>query len=178
LNSDIAEDRSQEALALAWMNFRHHALQGHILDDGILVNFARHRAEDLGRQVVPCGGRARKFCVMDQRNYVEGKVEVLRLDKIMHDRGEANLLGLAEAMAANPVRRIISALDLQAWLASLPEDDQVLLSMRMAGYRLKPIAKRLGISTSAAWARCRELGYELAERAHVEVPGEGRCVGN
>jgi hypothetical protein len=74
------------------------------------------------------------------------------LDKIIRDRGEANLLGLAEAMASNPVRRIVSALDLQAWLASLPEADQVLLSMRMAGYRLKPIAKRLGISTSAAWA--------------------------
>jgi hypothetical protein len=115
---------------------------------------------------------------MDPRNYAEGKVEVLRLDKIIHDRGEANLLGLAEAMAANPVRRIVSMLDLQAWLAGLSEDDQILLSMRMAGYKLKPIAKQLGISTSAAWARCRELGYELAERAHVEVPAGGRLGGN
>jgi hypothetical protein len=49
-------------------------------------------------------------------------VEVLRLDKIIHDRGEANLLGLAEAMASNPVRKLVSAIDLQAWLASLPED--------------------------------------------------------
>ena len=178
LHADIAEDRAQEALALAWMNFRRHALQGHILDDGILVNFARHRAEDFGRTVVGCDGRARKFCVLDQRNYVEGKVEVLRLDKIIHDRGEANVLGLAEAMAANPVRRIVSAIDLQAWLASLSDDDQILLSMRMAGHRLKPIAKRLGISTSAAWARCRELGYELAERAHVEVPCGGRLEEN
>jgi hypothetical protein len=112
--------------------------------------------------------------VLDQRNYVEGKVGVLRLDKIIHDRGEANLLGLAEAVAANPVRRIVSAIDLQAWLAGLSDDDQVLLGMRMAGYRLKPIAKRLGISTSAAWARCRELGFELAERANVVVPGGGR----
>lgn len=178
LHADIAEDRSQEALTLAYENYRRHALQGHILDDGILVNFARHRAEDLGRQVVPCDGRARRFCVMDSRNYVEGKVEVLRLDKIVNDRGEANLVGLAEAMVANPVRRIVSALDLQAWLASLPDADQVLLAMRMAGYRLKPIAKRLGISTSAAWARCRELGYELAERAHVDVSGVGRCEEN
>ena len=159
---------------LAYENYRRHALQGHILDDGILVNFARHRAEDLSRQVVPCGGRVRKLCVLDQRNYVEGKVGVLRLDKIIHDRGEANLLGLAEAVAANPVRRIVSAIDLQAWLAGLSDDDQVLLGMRMAGYRLKPIAKRLGISTSAAWARCRELGFELAERANVVVPGGGR----
>jgi hypothetical protein len=174
LHADMAEDRSQEALTLVYEQYRRHAEQGHILDDALLVHAARLRAEDLGRQIVPCDGVARKTCVMDVRNYIEGKVEVLRLDKIVEDRGEADFLGLAEVMANNPVRRIVSAIDLEAWLAGLSEDDQVLLSMRMAGYKLKPIAKTLGVSTSAAWARCRELGYALAERAHVEVPGGSR----
>jgi len=174
LHADMAEDRSQEALALVYEQYRRHAEQGHILDDALLVHAARLRAEDLSRTVVGCDGRARKFCVMDVRNYIDGKVEVLRLDKIISDHDEANMLGLAEAMAANPVRRIVSAIDLETWLAELPEDDQVLLSMRMAGHRLKSIAKRLGISTSAAWARSRQLGHELAERAHVEVPGWSR----
>jgi hypothetical protein len=35
--------------------------------------------EDLGRQIVPCDGVARKTCVMDVRNYIAVKVEVLRL---------------------------------------------------------------------------------------------------
>jgi hypothetical protein len=174
LHADTAEDRSQEALALVYEQYRRHAEQGHVLDDALLVHAARLRAEDLGRQIVPCDGVARKTCVMDVRNYIDGKVEVLRLDKIVSDHDEANMLGLAEAMAANPVRKLVSAIDLEAWLAGLSEDDQVLLSMRMAGYKLKPIAKRLGISTSAVWARCRELGRELAERAHLEVPGWSR----
>ena len=174
LHADMAEDRSQEALALVYEQYRRHAEQGHILDDALLVHAARLRAEDLSRQIVPCDGVARKTCVMDPRNYIDGKVEVLRLDKIVSDHDEANMLGLAEAMAANPVRKLVSAIDLEAWLAGLSEDDRVLLAMRMAGHRLKPIANRLGISVSAAWARCRELGYELAERAHVEVPGGSR----
>ena len=174
LHADMAEDRAQEALALVYEQYRRHAEQGHILDDALLVHAARLRAEDLGRQIVRCDGVARKTCVMDIRNYIEGKVEVLRLDKIVADHDEANMLGLAEAMTANPVRKLVSAIDLEAWLAGLSDDDQILLSMRMAGHRLKPIAKRLGISTSAAWARCRELGHELAERAHVEVPGGSR----
>ena len=174
MHAYTAEDRSQEGLALAYEHYRRHALQGRILDDALLVHAARLRAEDLGRQIVPCDGVARKTCAMDVRNYISGKVEVLRLDKIVADHDEVNMLGLAEAMAANPVRKLVSAIDLEAWLAELPEDDQVLLAMRMAGYKLKPIAKRLGISTSAAWARSRELGHELAERAHVEVPGWNR----
>ena len=173
MHADTAEDRSQEGLALAYENYRRHALQGRILDDALLVHFARLRAEDLGRTVVGCDGRARKFGVMDVRNYIAGKVEVLRLDKIVEDRGEADMLGLAEAMANNPIRRIVSAIDLQAWLASLPDDDRALLSMRMAGCGWNEIGTALCISGSSAWSRSRNLGRELAERACIEVPGEG-----
>jgi hypothetical protein len=177
LHTDTAEDRSQEALALTYQNFKRHAEQGTILDDAVLVYSARQRAEDLGRQIVPCGGKARKTCVLDPRNFHEGKVEVLRLDRLVQDHCEADTVGLAEATVSNPVRRMVSAIDLQAWLTSLQEADQQLLSMKMAGHGLEAIGKRLGISTSAAWARCRELGFELADRAHVEVPG-GSWEGN
>jgi len=43
-------------------------------------------------------------------------------------RGEID--GDLLAMAANPVRKLMSAIDLEAWLAGLSEDDQILLSMR------------------------------------------------
>jgi len=174
LHADMAEDRSQEALALTYQNFKRHAEQGRILDDAVLVYSARQRAEDLGRQIVPCGGKARKTCVLDPRNFHEGKVEVLRLERLVQGHCEADTVGLAEATVSNPVRRMVSAIDLQAWLASLREADQQLLSMKMAGHSLEVIGKLLNISTSAVWARSRELGYELAERAHVEVPGGSR----
>jgi hypothetical protein len=178
LHADMAEDRSQDALALVYEQYRRHAERGEILDDALLVHAARLRAEDLSRQIVPAGGKARKTCAMDLRNYIEGKVEIFRLDKILHDREECELLGLAESLAANPVRKILSAIDLEAWIASLPEDDQVLLSMRMAGHRLKSIARRLGIRTERAWSRCRRLGHELAERAHLEIPASRNRVRN
>jgi hypothetical protein len=178
LHADMAEDRSQEALALVYEQYRRHAEQGHVLDDALLVHAARLRAEDLGRQIVPCDGVARKTCVMDVRNYIDGKVEVLRLDKIVADHDEADMLGLAEAMANNPARRIVSAIDLEAWLAELPAEDRALLSMRMAGHGWTEIGAALGISGSSAWSRCRNLGRALAERAHVAVPGEGSLEQN
>jgi DNA-directed RNA polymerase specialized sigma24 family protein len=178
LHADMAEDRVQDALALVYQQYRRHAEKGEILDDALLVHAARLRAEDLSRQVVRCGGKARKTCAMDPRNYFEGKVEMLRLDKILDDKEECRLLGLADFMVANPTRQIVSAIDLEAWIASLPEDDQVLLSMRMAGHRLKSIARRLGIRTEKAWSRCRRLGHELAERAQLEIPVSRQRVRN
>jgi len=178
LHADIAEDRSQDALGLVYQQYVRHAEQGHILDDALLVHAARVRAEDLSRQVVLCGGKARKTCAMDPRNYFEGKTEVLRLDQLLQDKEECELLGLAESLAANPLRKIVSAIDLEAWISSLPEDDQVLLSMRMAGHRLKSIARRLGIRTEKAWSRCQRLGHELAERAQLEIPVSRRPIRN
>jgi DNA-directed RNA polymerase specialized sigma24 family protein len=107
---------------------------------------------------------------MDPRNFHEGKVEVLRLGKIFDDKERCRLLGLADFMAANPVRKIISAIDLEAWLAELSAEDRQLLSMRMVGCGWNEIGNELGISGSSAWARCRRLGHELAERAQLEIP--------
>jgi len=81
---------------------------------------------------------------------------------------------MADFMVANPTRQILSAIDLTAWMSSLPDDDQVLLSMRMAGHRLKSIGKKLGIRTERVWSRCRRLGYELAERAQLDIPSSRR----
>jgi hypothetical protein len=179
LHADMAEDRAQEGLALTYEIYRQHALQGDVLDNALLVFSARVRAEDLGRNVVRCNGRARKFCVMDERNYHEGKVEMLRLSGILADQqNEENVLGLAEVLAANPVRKIVSAIDLQAWLAELSAEDRQLLSMRMAGCGWNEIGNELAISGSTAWARCRRLGYELAERAQLEIPVVRRQVRN
>ena len=178
LHADIAEDRSQDALGLVYQQFVRHAEKGIILDDALLVYAARVRAEDLSRQVVLCGGRARKTCAMDPRNFHEGKVEVLRLNKILEDKEECRLLGLADFMVANPVRKIISAIDLEAWLAELSAEDRQLLSMRMVGCGWNEIGNELGISGSSAWARCRRLGHELAERAQLEIPCSRRPIRN
>jgi hypothetical protein len=115
---------------------------------------------------------------MDPRNFHEGKVEVLRLGKIFDDKERCRLLGLADFMAANPVRKIISAIDLEAWLAELSAEDRQLLSMRMAGCGWNEIGNELAISGSSAWARCRRLGYELAGRAQLEIPVVRRQVRN
>ena len=120
LHADIADDRSQDALGLVYEQYRRHAEQGEILDDALLVYAARLRAEDLSRQIVPAGGKARKGSVMDLRNFIEGKVEVLRLNQILAHRQRLHVQFPRHAEGAGCVQR-----DALAWhrLATLDRRD-------------------------------------------------------
>ena len=66
---------------------------------------------------------------------------------------------------------IISAVDLEAWLASLPENDQEILAMRQAGSTLADIAEHLDVSVSKVFSRLKMLGLQLADRAGLPVAG-------
>ena len=78
---------------------------------------------------------------------------------------------LATALQNDPTRAIISAVDLEAWVASLPEQDQELLAMRQSGSTLKETAEQVGLSISTAFARLKALGLQLADRAGLAVAG-------
>ncbi len=86
------------------------------------------------------------------------------------DEGEGRTgFGLTEGAAEDPTWKILSALDLSAWLTELPDDDQELLALRAAGYTLEETGKITGSSTSAVFGRGRRLGTELAERAGMLI---------
>ncbi len=180
LPSDVVEDRLQDAIALTWSHFERTAAERHaVLPDAILVNLCRWRAIEPHRRYVPCEGADRAGCVLDARNYREGRVEVLHLDGVLGPddefvEGDRELLGLAEATCVSPVRKLNSALDLDAWLAGLDERDRELLALRAAGYTLGEIGEVAGLSVSQVWARCRVLGEELAQRAGVAPPRRQR----
>jgi DNA-directed RNA polymerase specialized sigma24 family protein len=116
---------------------------------------------------------------MHPMNYTQGKVEVYRLDGMLDDDGdfvaqdevEATVPGLATALQTNPQRDIISAVDLEAWVASLPEGDQELLAMRQSGSTLNDIAEYLDVSISGVFSRMKTLGLLLADRAGLPVAG-------
>ena len=116
---------------------------------------------------------------MHPMNYTQGKFEVYRLDGMLDDDGdfvaqdevEALVPGLATALQTNPQRDIISAVDLEAWIASLPEGDQELLAMRQAGSTLGDIAEHLDVSISKVFSRMKTLGLLLADRAGLPVAG-------
>lgn len=159
---DAREDRLAEAVAMTFEMFARYARRGKILPDPILVHSCRQRAHDLGRYLVRAGDARRARDVLDPRNYLEGRVEVLRIE---HDDGDDDpLLGLAAELSLNPTRRIVSAIDLDAWLHDLADSDVDALAMRMASYTFDEIGEALDCSTSSAFARCHRLGRDLLDR--------------
>jgi hypothetical protein len=107
-----------------------YAERGQVLNDAILVHSCRLRAVDLGRRFVRDDAQPARDA-LHPLNYAKGKVEVYRLDGMLDDDGgflaqdevEALVPGLATALQVNPQRDIISAVDLEVWIASLPEGD-------------------------------------------------------
>ena len=97
-------------------------------------------------------------------------------DFVAQDEGEALVPGLATALQVNPLRDIISAVDLEVWIASLPESDQQLLAMRQAGLTLADIAEHLDVSISKVFSRMKTLGLLLADRAGLPVAGTSPSV--
>ena len=158
LHDEIRDDRLAEGIAFAWRLYRTH--DGDV-DTALLVHHARLRACDVSRQIA--GGYSRKD-VLDAR--YSGKVEVLHLDG---DHLDGDDVGLARALSSDPTHRIFGAISLKRWLEGLPEEDQRMLELRMAGCTLEETAEKMNVSTSTVFARCRRLGLELAARAGIEV---------
>ncbi len=180
LSGPDAEDRLAEGIALVFeMYARYGTEKNKVLDDGILVHACKQRAVDLKRRFVRDDAQPARD-VMHPMNYSAGKVEVFRLDGLVdpetgdflaQNEVEALVPGLATALQVNPQRDIISAVDLEAWVASLPEQDQTLLKMRMAGSTLKESAEKLGLSISTVFARLKALGLALADRSGLPIAG-------
>jgi hypothetical protein len=157
-----AEDRMQDALGLTWRLFAQHAADGELLDDALLVHSCRLRAIDLSRHVA---GGCSKRDALDPRNRMV--VELVHID--------GGDIGWAEPFDANPLKKIISALDLGLWVSGLDEQDRRLLELRMAGHTLEEIGGELDMSTSTVCKRCRELGQVLALETGTTFTCERRC---
>ena len=170
LREDLVEDRLAEGIGMAFEQYANRAARGEVMNDAVLVLACHMRAIDMGRRLAGAYGGQPKRDVYDERNYKNGAVEVLRLDGLLEDHDdEGTALGIAEADVANPARRLVSAIDLEAWLSSLPAEDRLLLALRQAGHKLEEIAEVTGGRASPICQRLRELGRELAERAGIEL---------
>jgi len=172
-NEATAEDRLQDAIAQTWWMYRRYATEkGKILDDGILVHSCRQRAVDLDRRFVgKDGATCRNHDVYDPRCFRDGNVEVYRIDGVHDDdspEGDRQVqIGWAEAMAANPGRKIRSAIDLETWIGELTYRDRYLMTQKMAGFSTAQIAADLNLSLGTVHQKLKKLGLELAARACV-----------
>jgi hypothetical protein len=170
LREDLVEDRLAEGIGMAFEQYANRAARGEVMSDAVLVMACHLRAIDLSRRLVGACGAQPKRDVYDERNYKDGTVEVLRLDGLLNEQDdEGAALGIADADVRNPVRRLVSALDLESWLSSLASEDRLLLALRQAGHTLEEIAEVTGGRASPICHRLRELGQELAERAGIEL---------
>jgi hypothetical protein len=179
LHEEIREERMQEALGLTWKLYIERAQRGEILDDALLVHVCRLKAIDLSRHVVECDHQPLRD-VFDLRNYLAGRVEVLRVGGIHEDdildeghrvdtRDRPLSIGFAELRCINPARNIHSAIDLTAWLAELSAEDRHMLELRAEGYTLEETADTLRMSISCVFTTCRRLGLLLGEHADISV---------
>jgi hypothetical protein len=173
LPEDVREDRMQDAIAQTWAMYERYAERGELLDDAILVHSCGLRATDASRHYVPCDGYQRKRDALDPRNFMEGHVEVLRFGdfdaederRCPDEDGAPVGFGLAEATSSNPTLRILSAVNLTAWLAELLPEDRRMLELRATGFDLAEIAAQFGTSKFSVCRRIKELGEELAMHA-------------
>ena len=176
ITGPAAEDVLQDGICQTFEMAARYAARGVVLNDAILVHSCRQRAQDLKRRFVKTDAQPARD-VLHPMNYTQGKVEVYRLDGMLDDDGgflpesdaEACVPGLATALQNDPTRAIISAVDLEAWVASLPDADQELLALRQAGSTLKESAEKLGVSISTVWARLKKLGLALSDRSGIAI---------
>ena len=170
LRDDLLEDRLAEGVGMAFVQFTRSCARGEPMTDALLVQACHLRAIDLGRRLAGAGGSQPKRDVLDERNYREGRVEVLHLDGLLGDEDdEGHVRGLTEVEMGNPGRWLVSAIDLETWLSRLAAGDRLMLALRRAGHTLEEISKTVGRSITAVLQRLRELGRELAERAGLEL---------
>jgi hypothetical protein len=100
LREDLAQDRLAEGVALTFQMYAKSVAEGAPMDDALLVHACHLRAIDLGRRVAGAQGARSKADVFDERNYKEGRVEVLRFDEI----DDSEDPGWAEVMANKECR--------------------------------------------------------------------------
>jgi DNA-directed RNA polymerase specialized sigma24 family protein len=74
-----------------------------------------------------------------------------------------------EEMTRDPTNFIVSAIDLDEWLAGLPRMDRQLLVRRLDGFTLDEVARSLRVSIATVFSRSQRLGRELAGRVGVAV---------
>ena len=170
LREDLVEDRLAEGIGMAFEQYMHSVAECRPMPDAVLVRACQLRAIDVGRRLAGTSGARPRSDVYDERNYNDGRVELLRLDGLLDDGDEQQgLVGWAELEAQNPAKKLASAVDLERWLGRLTQEDRMMLALRQAGHTLGGIGAAMGRSTSAVFKRLRQLGVELAEVAGVEV---------
>ncbi len=177
-----AEDRLQEGIAQTFEFALRKAARGELMDDPLVVYAARLRALDIRRQFVK-GGQPRRDA-LHRANYTDGRTEVLHLDGLGDEsegwprEGDVGLqVAWSAALTENPTDKLNSAIDLNAWLASLGAGDRALLADRLAGLSLQEVADRADLPLTVAFRRLRRLGEGLAARAGIKVVRKKRRAG-
>jgi hypothetical protein len=170
LREDLVEDRLAEGIGMAFEQYMHSVAECRPMPDAVLVRACQLRAIDVGRRLAGTSGARPRSDVYDERNYNDGRVELLRLDGLLDDGDEQQgLVGWAELEAQNPAKKLASAVDLERWLGRLTQEDRMMLALRQAGHTLGGIAAAIGRSTSAVFKRLRQLGVELGIRCTTPV---------
>jgi hypothetical protein len=179
VTSTDQDDRMAEAIGQTWAMAARKAELGIKMDNALIVHAVKLRAIDHRRQL-PRGGQPRRDA-LHFSNFVDGKVEIHRIDGLLDDDGNFtrecdNLLQVAwlAATSLDPADQLASAIDIDAWLTSLDDADRELLAGRLAGFSLQELASRTNRSITSVFTRLRDLGGDLATFAGIVVKKKKR----
>lgn len=170
-----AEERVAEGLAMTWVWYRKQVALGRDPELRLVRHCCKCRTVDRGHRLDSGDHRhwPQDVYHMQGRNGVELRRLVLLADADDNVEEDPNL-GLAEPGAQDPTEKYNSAIDLADWLAQLKASERTLLAMKLAGYRLGEIGKRLRLTPDTVWKYGQRLGQELATRAGVTMERKRR----
>lgn len=173
------DDRMAEAIGQVWAMASRKAELGIRMDNALVVHAVKLRAIDHRRQLAR-GGQPRRDA-LHFSNYVDGRVEIHRIDGLLDEDGNFtrecdNVLQVAwlAATSLDPADQLASAIDIDAWLTSLDDEDRDLLAGRLAGFSLQELASRSDRSITSVFQRLRDLGSDLAAFAGIVVEKKKR----
>ena len=169
LRQDIAEDRLAEGIAMTFELYAKNAAEGRVIPDAILVQACHMRAIDLSRRVAGSQG-----CHPSATPTTRATTPTASSSSSASTPAARIWRGSPASASMSPARRTRRAGWRRRWTSSAGSghwmaEDRLVLALRQAGSTLEEIGQACGKSINWARHRLLRLGYELAERAGLEV---------
>jgi hypothetical protein len=167
-------DVEQNILACNVQNYRSAQTKGKELSIGEQVVFMQHRAGEFRSAMRNDFGS--KGCtsrdVLNKRLYYQGKVEVHHIDHEVENPENGKGAITAMTSVKNHEANYIFQIDMESFLASLPDQERLIFIMRIEGFNKTEIAKALCSTGNAVTKTLLRVGRKFAEVFEVDNANE------
>jgi len=163
-------DVAGSIIAMAYQAYENAQKRGKTLSVGELVNFMKHRANDLKHgNRLHMGSVSKQISkdVYSPRNYLSGEVEVFSLELKEEDDDKdytESILTSRDDWSDN----VIFQIGMEGFLNTISKDSRKLITLRNAGYRYSEIAKIVKSPVHVIKSRLKEAAKAFIQ--YFELP--------